>query len=160
MNRRLAWIAVPAGLVLVGAGLFLALHEDPDTRAIRRLVDSMADAVEAKDVDAFVALLHQSYSDNRGNDYETVLANLRGELDGLTDISIRTRRMKIEVERGVGTVTFDVRFRAKMRRSSGRSVPVSGITGRSNPIGGGWDSISMRCIRRGEGWLVKEMVFR
>lgn len=158
-KRVLIAPAVVALVALVGGVLYLLYGGDPEKRAIRRMIKDVVRAIEQKDAATVLDRLHDTYTDTLDNDYGKVRAEAEREFDGIEDISIRLSRIDVEVERGVGTASFQVKFRAKVRHG-GRLIPVSGVRGGLNPLGGSWEDVTLKCIKRGDQWLIRHMAVR
>ena len=148
-------VVVLAVIALLIAVVFVANREE---RAIKKVIKRGVQAVMDEDVDTCLGLLHESYTDSLDNDYDTVRDRAAEAFQKMSEIAMKTRRMKVEVDRGVGTATFEMRFTAKVSDSVVGEVTVSGVTGAGSPLGLNWERVSMRCVKRRGTWLVSQIV--
>ena len=156
--RAYSLVVGPVVLVLIGVAIYMVLAEDQETKAIRTLIETARECVIEKDVDRCLPLLHESYTDNLDNDYETVAANAGKSFDEVSDIAVKLRRFEIEVERGLATAKFEMRATAKIDEGLGRSIPVAGVVSTKPAIGPNWEAVTLQFLKRDGNWLVTRMI--
>lgn len=158
--RAYCLFAGPVLVALLGVVIYMAVAEDEEVRQIRRLIETARQIAMNKDIDAGLALLHESYTDNLGNDYESVYARARREIDEVHEITVKIRRLEIEVNRGVATAKFQVRFTANVDDGLGGTVPIAGIVSQKPAIGPNWEAVTVQFLKTGDGWLVSEAIIQ
>ncbi len=160
VEKKKRWLLVVWGTLCIAAGLaVVAFHVlgDPEERAVKRLIEEAVSAIEEENADKCLSLLHESYKDNMGHDYDTVASYAEHEFDDISNIDIKICKMSVDVERGVATANFKMRFRAWVTNRVGRTVPVTGISDTRSPLAQAWEAVAVRCIKRDGRWLITEV---
>lgn len=159
VNKRVVFaVAGALVLIVVIVAALLLLTRDTEARQIKALIKRGVQAVTDEDVAACLSLLHESYTDSLGNDFDTVRDRAAEGFGELSDIVIKTRHVEVEVDGGVGTATFEMRFTARVDDGMGAQVPIAGVTGTQSPLGMNWERVSMRCVNRDGDWRVTQIV--
>lgn len=86
-------------LVVAGASLGLACSTAPPEERIRRRLDRAERAAEDGDLEAVMALVSPSYSDDRGRDRRALAALLRYRLGGHGTIHVLKKVRRVDVDR-------------------------------------------------------------
>ena len=136
--------------------LYRRLAEDPDVRAVKALLETARKAAIAKDVATCFVLVDETFTDNKGHDYNDVKNAARRDVSDVSDVSVKIRGINVEMmENGTqATVKFEMRFKAWVQESMGRSIPIIGVTGSHAILGQTWEKVKLRCVQRRDGWKV------
>ena len=147
------------GSVLLALAAFLLyrrLSEDPDVREVRALLETARKAAIAKDVATCFALVDETFTDNEGHNYNDVKNAAKRDVSDVSDVSVRIRSVNVEMQenRNQATVKFEMRFKAWVQESMGRTIPIIGVTGSHAILGQTWEKVTLRCVQRRDGWKV------
>jgi len=106
-------------MALVIAVLAAYLLWPSDEGRIRKLFHDAAKAAEAGDVDAIMAKISYSYSDDYGMSYLMLKEQLKTQFTGLSDIHVEYDEMKIDVAGGRATAELKLRVVATLGTETG-----------------------------------------
>jgi hypothetical protein len=152
----------PVLLALGGAILwFYVFKSDPETQAVRDVIERARRAVEAADLDAAMALLHPEYSDSFGNTYERVRREAQRELNRVSDISLRFRRFEITVSGRRAEARFQMAAQGSYTNAMGQRFPINGVTSKRPKIfGANWENVYIVLEKEQGRWLVSRVEVR
>lgn len=141
--------------VLIGTSLF----GSRDEKQIEKLIKAGREAVINKDLKTCLTLLHNSYADNLGHDYNSISGYMNYGFTEVSDIEVKIRNLEIKVGPGKNSATaeFEILFKGKVDDGLGRKVPFAGIQATGNPLQQPWELVSLKLIRPADSWLISRL---
>jgi len=146
-------------LIVLAAFLYRYLTQDPDVVAIKGRIESARQAAVRKDLAACIAYMDTSYTDNLDNNYDRVRRRVGEKFDEVSDISIKIRKLEVEVEkaRGLAVAKFEMRTTGKYEEGGGGKIPFFGVLGNRSIMSAGWEKVSTVWKSQQGEWLVAQM---
>jgi len=110
------------------------IPDNADTQAIKSIMERYRSAVEAKDVNAIISLVSETYRDDGGTiqteddlDYASLQEVLPRRLEKVRDASLYMELKRIDVQRDLAVATYSYVWRYRLPSLTSRPVSDSDI---------------------------------